>query len=98
MFKVADMTYAENWSLICKLHKYFNDKEKSNENTKDRVDIKWTKSFDNKSEIAQSYYQLPPIITPPLSTPVKESKFLEEGKSRWQSMSLIEEIKKIVAT
>lgn len=37
------------------------------------------------------------MLMNPMSTPVKGSKFLEEGKSRWQSMSLIEEIKRIVA-
>jgi hypothetical protein len=86
------MTYAENWNIICKLHKHLNvEKDKNNENYKERLDIKWTsKVFDHKPEINQSFYQHPPIINPALSTPIKESKFLEEGKSRWQSMNLIE--------
>lgn len=37
MFKVAEMTYAENWSLICKFHKLLHgmEKDKNLENAKE---------------------------------------------------------------
>jgi hypothetical protein len=88
------MTYAENWSLICKLHKHLHglEKEKNPEAVKDTRELWWpSKPLESKHEPILSNFSLNcnQMTMNPLSTPIKGSKFLEEGKSRWQSMSLI---------
>lgn len=83
------MTYAENWALISKLHKHFLavEKDKPASDTKERY-------FPTKAPEQDSTHNYTLATTPifnPLSTPAKTGscKFLEEGKSRWQWMSLI---------
>ena len=99
------MTYAENWTLICKLHRHLAAIEKEKpavDPTKESKEHWWPSKGELKDPA--SSFSLPTassfsLATNPLSTPVKgPSQFLQEGKSRWQSMGLIEEIKRIVGT
>ncbi len=95
------MTYAENWTLVCKLHRHFQALEKdkpSTETAKENKEHWWPSKAQELKPDPLSSFSLPSTILNPLSTPIKGScQFLQEGKSRWQSMSLIEEIKRIVS-
>lgn len=95
------MTYAENWALVCKLHKHlqFIEKEKPQlETAKESKEHWWPSKVPELKPDPVSSFSMASTILNPLSTPIKGScQFLQEGKSRWQSMSLIEEIKRIVS-
>lgn len=95
------MTYAENWALICKLHRHLGGVEKEKpavEAAKESKEHWWpSKTNELKPDPTSAFSLACTSMLNPLSTPVKgSSQFLQEGKSRWQSMSLIEEIKRIV--
>lgn len=51
MFKVAEMTYAENWTLVCKLHKQLQgiEKEKSTDQPKESKEMWWPNKVEAKS-------------------------------------------------
>ena len=51
MFKVSEMTYTDNWTLICKLYKHFSgtEKDKPVEINKELKELWWNqKSFEPK--------------------------------------------------
>lgn len=95
------MTYAENWALVCKLYKHFQALEKEKppmESAKESKEHWWPSKAPELKPDPVSSFSMASNILNPLSTPIKGScQFLQEGKSRWQSMSLIEEIKRIVS-
>jgi hypothetical protein len=95
LFKVSEMNYAENWNLICKLHRQFGDKDKPSVIS----DGKWSvKQPESRADSTFGKTPLGPLMPiNPLSTPMKGPKLSEEGgKIRWQTMNTIEEIKRIV--
>ncbi len=81
------MTFSENWSLICKIYKYFTEhgreKNISNDtnqwlvqNVESKVDVSFSKNC---------------TIPTALSTPMKGNKMNDDGgKMRWHTMNLIE--------
>jgi hypothetical protein len=99
VFKVSEMTYAENWNLVGKLYRHLssiNEREKSSTSEMSR----WqTRTIENKPEMS---YNKPTtsimISNNPMLTPMKNKSSDEGGKMRWQTLHLIEEIKKIVSS
>ena len=84
MFKVAEMTYHENWNLINKLYKYFGNVEKEKSTNGDRWSVK-----NNENKVDTSFSQIMMMVNP-LSTPMKMPKLPEEkGNMRWQTANTI---------